>query len=174
MQENRSFDHYFGAMNGVRGFADRVPIPIAGADNATVWNQRTPRRETLTPVRPWETEQTFANMRTEGTPHNWTDAQDRLGPRPHGALAGRQDRTRSMGYYRREDIPFQYALADAFTVCDAYHASFQGGTNTNRLFLWTGTNDPHGRGGGPSISNSHDSLVKAGRSPRRLSLDDLS
>ena len=72
---------------------------------------------------------------------------------------------RSMGYYRREDIPFQYALADAFTVCDAYHASFQGGTNTNRLFLWTGTNDPHGKGGGPSISNSHDRLVKAGGHP---------
>ena len=49
MQENRSFDHYFGAMNGVRGFADRVPIPIAGADNATVWNQRTLVGETLTP-----------------------------------------------------------------------------------------------------------------------------
>ena len=34
MQENRSFDHYFGAMNGVRGFADRFPIPLADAPNA--------------------------------------------------------------------------------------------------------------------------------------------
>ena len=103
-------------------------------------------------------------MRTEGTPHNWTDAQDAW---DHGRMARwpAAKTERSMGYYQREDIPFQYALADAFTVCDAYHASFQGGTNTNRLFLWTGTNDPHGRGGGPSISNSHDSLVKAGGHP---------
>ena len=28
MQENRSFDHYFGTMKGVRGFGDRFPIPL--------------------------------------------------------------------------------------------------------------------------------------------------
>jgi phospholipase C len=67
-----------------------------------------------------------------------------------------------MGYYRREDIPFQYAMADAFTLCDAYHCSTQTGTNTNRLFLWTATNDPSGQQGGPSISNSHDSFVADG------------
>jgi phospholipase C len=33
------------------------------------------------------------------------------------------------------------------------------------LFLWTGTNDPEGRRGGPSISNSHDSLVTQGGHP---------
>jgi phospholipase C len=25
----------------------------------------------------------------------------------------------SMGYHTRQDVPFHYALADAFTVCDA-------------------------------------------------------
>ena len=30
MQENRSFDHYFGTMRGVRGFGDRFPIPLEG------------------------------------------------------------------------------------------------------------------------------------------------
>ncbi len=162
MQENRSFDHYFGALNGVRGFADRFPIPIPGGDGATVWNQ-TSADGTLPPF-PLETDRAFANMRMEGTPHNWTDAQDAW---DHGRMSRwpMAKTERSMGHYRRRDIPFQYALADAFTVCDAYHASFQGGTNTNRLFLWTGTNDPRGLGGGPSISNSHDSLVKAGGHP---------
>ncbi|PAX93068.1 hypothetical protein CKW47_20410, partial [Bordetella pertussis] len=32
----------------------------------------------------------------------------------------------------------------AFTLCEAYHCSMHAGTNPNRLFLWTGTNDPHG------------------------------
>ncbi len=98
-------------------------------------------------------------MRVEGTPHNWIDAQNawddgRMGnwPAAKGAHA--------MGHYEKTDIPFQYALADAFTLCDAYHCSFQGGTNTNRLFLWTGTNDGEGKGGGPSISNTHDHLPK--------------
>ena len=53
-----------------------------------------------------------------------------------------------MGYYKRAELPFQFALADAFTLCDAYHCSIQAGTNPNRLFLWTGTNDPTGADGG--------------------------
>src|SRR5437868_12835264 len=46
MQENRGFDHYFGAMNGVRGFGDRFPIPLPGG--RTVWTQENGTR-TLTP-----------------------------------------------------------------------------------------------------------------------------
>jgi phospholipase C len=71
----------------------------------------------------------------------------------------------SMGYFQREDIPFQFALADAFTLCDAYHCATQTGTNTNRLFLWTGTNDGLGKAGGPSISNSHDRFPEQGAPP---------
>ncbi len=165
MQENRSFDHYFGAMNGVRGFADRFPIPVAddSETGATVWKQRAAGSTVLAPF-PLNTTANFAHMRVEGTPHNWSDAQAAW---DHGRMSRWPvaKTARSMGYYRREDIPFQYALADAFTVCDAYHASFQGGTNTNRLFLWSGTNDPEGARGGPSISNSHDNLATLGGHP---------
>ena len=48
----------------------------------------------------------------------------------------------SMGYYRQHELPFQFALANAFTLCDAYHCAIHAGTNTNRLFHWTGTNGP--------------------------------
>ena len=162
MQENRAFDHYFGAMNGVRGFADRFPIPVS--ETATVWTQADkPGAPPLSPF-PLNTRETFAHMRVEGTPHTWIDAQTAWDEGRMSRWAASKT-PRSLGYYRREDIPFHYALADAFTVCDAYHASFQGGTNTNRLFLWSGTNDPAGRGGGPSISNTHDSLVAAGGHP---------
>lgn len=157
MQENRGFDHYFGALNGVRGFADRFPIPLP--DGRTVWTQSTAERA-LTPF-PLNTVTNFELMRVEGTPHGWSDAQ---GAWDHGRMSRwPQVKTdRAMGHFRAEDIPFQYALADAFTVCDAYHCSIQAGTNTNRLFLWSGTNDPSGRSGGPAISNSHDSLPADG------------
>ncbi|MDP3740120.1 MAG: phospholipase C, phosphocholine-specific [Hyphomonadaceae bacterium] len=160
MQENRSFDHYFGTMNGVRGFADRFPIPLP--DKRTVWTQASPKSgPPLIAPFPLNTAQTFAHMRVEGTPHNWADAQyawdeGRMAKWPEQKLA------HSMGYYVEADIPFQFALANAFTLCEAYHCSFQGGTNTNRLFLWTGTNDPGGKLGGPSISNSHDTLPEKG------------
>jgi phospholipase C len=174
MQENRAFDHYFGAMAGVRGFGDRFPIPVAdapGRTGATCWTQsslgaggETHGAPPLISPFPLNTVTDFRFMRVEGTPHNWFDAQaawdeGRMGRWPAAKTP------HSLGYYRAEDIPFQYALAEAFTVCDAYHCSIQSGTNSNRLFLWSGTNDPSGKLGGPAISNSHDNLASLGGDP---------
>lgn len=170
MQENRSFDHYFGAMKGVRGFADRFPIPVADAPGRvgkTCWVQANPAgpdRPPLVSPFPLNTVEDFRFMRVEGTPHTWPDGQAAWDEGRMGAWPAAKNE-HSMGYFREDDIPFQYALADAFTVCDAYHCSIQTGTNSNRLFLWTGTNDPTGTMGGPSISNSHDALVADGGHP---------
>jgi phospholipase C len=158
MQENRGFDHYFGSLAGVRGFGDRFPIPsAAGAAGQTVWTQG------ASAIAPFhlDTAKSFALMRAEGTPHSWPDAQaawdeGRMSHWPEAKTV------RTMGHYKDTDVPFQFALAEAFTICDAYHCSIQTGTNSNRLFLWTGTNDPSGTQGGPAIGNSHDSLVKNG------------
>ena len=170
-QENRSFDHYFGATNGVRGFADRFPIPLAdapGRRGMTVWTQTNtagrPGAPPLIAPFPLNTAESFALMRVEGTPHNWSDAQTAWDEGRMSAWPASKTE-RAMGFYRRDDIPFQHALADAFTLCDAYHCSIQSGTNSNRLFLWSGTNDPSGRFGGPSISNSHDRLATDGGHP---------
>jgi len=157
MQENRAFDHYFGTMAGVRGFGDCFTIPVK--DGRSVFAQAY-KDQRIAPF-PLETTKTFAHMRVESTPHSWTNAQDAWDQ-------GRMDRWPeakepwSMGYFERADIPFQFALAETFTLCDAYHCSTQTGTNTNRLFLWTGTNDPAGDLGGPSISNSHDDFPEKG------------
>lgn len=166
MQENRGFDHYFGTLPGVRGFGDRFPIPVRdapGRKDGSVFVQAWEKDKLLAPFA-LDSARTFAHMRVEGTPHNWIDAQDAWDQ-------GRMDRWPdakkpwSMGYFQRADIPFQFALADAFTLCDAYHCSTQTGTNTNRLFLWTGTNDGLGKNGGPSISNSHDRFPEQGAPP---------
>ena len=61
-----------------------------------------------------------------------------------------------MGHYAKDDLPFQWAMANAFTVCDAYHCASQTGTNTNRLYLFTGTNDPLAKGNGPATYNDYD------------------
>ena len=159
-QENRSFDHYFGTLNGVRGFGDPFPAPRAdqpGIAGKSLWVQPTRAGTAVPTIVPFrlDTLQNFAVMRVEGTPHSWTDAQAAW---DHGRMnswpAAKQNH--SMGYYTQADLPFQFAMANAFTVCDAYHCSSQTGTNTNRLFLWTGTNDPLRLGNGPSTDNSHD------------------
>jgi phospholipase C len=169
MQENRSFDHYFGAMPGVRGFGDRFAIPVPDAPGLTAktnWTQVNTHGllgggpPLISPF-PLNTVDDFDLMRVEGTPHNWTDAQaawneGRINQWPTHKTA------HAMGHYLEADIPFQYALANAFTICDAYHCAMHVGTNSNRLFLWTGTNDPSSQFGGPSLSNSHDSFVRDG------------
>ncbi len=157
MQENRSFDHYFGTLRGVRGFGDRfvVPVPDGAGGSRPVWLQPTRNGQGLIAPFHLDTQQQFAHMRVTGTPHSWTDAQAAW---DQGRMSAwpRAKHDHAMGYFRAEDIPFQHALANAFTLCDAYHCSVQTGTCTNRLFHWTGTNDPQGRHGGPATDNSHE------------------
>ena len=162
MQENRSFDHYFGTRAGVRGFGDRFPIPVAAGPKGparTVWTQEGSNG----PVAPFllDTQARFELMRVEGTPHTWPDTQAAW---DEGRMARWpvSKTEHALGHYAAEDLPFQFALADAFTLCDAYHCSVLTGTNTNRTMLWTGTNDPHAKAGGPAIGNSHDSFPSAG------------
>ncbi|WP_055315960.1 alkaline phosphatase family protein, partial [Bordetella pertussis] len=89
------------------------------------------------------------------TPHTWDDAQRAWNDGRMDQWLAAKGRL-GMGYYRPEELPLQTALARAFTLCEAYHCSMHAGTNPNRLFLWTGTNDPHGQAGGPALVNTHD------------------
>jgi phospholipase C len=142
MQENRSFDHAFGAMRGVRGFND--PRAIQLEDSNPVWVQTNKAGKSFLPFRldMKETKATWMGC----LPHSWTDQVD-------AANGGRHDRwldakavkgpyegmPLAMGYHTRDDLPFYYALADAFTVCDHNFCSTLTGTTPNRLHLWTGT-----------------------------------
>jgi phospholipase C len=173
MHENRSFDHYFGSMRGVRGLGDPHPIPLKGG--GTVWHQ--PWEDGWSPFTPFHLDtRTTSAQRVPDLNHGWEDSQ---GAMNHGSWDGwiankiqsimpdgdgfvRTPRPGlTVGYYRREDIPFQFALAEAFTVCDAYHCSIRGSTTPNRVVLWTGGNDPTGAGGGPVIDNSSANFVKS-------------
>jgi len=160
-QENRSFDHYFGTLAGVRGFSDRFPIPVVdalGYKGKNVWyqaNDTDPLNPRMIPPFRLNTLQTFDYMRVNGTPHSWLDAQNAWNNGLMNAWP-KYKNNHSMGYFTEEDMPFQYAMANAFTICDAHHCSIQAGTNANRLFLQTGTNDPLGKGNGPATYNDYD------------------
>ena len=137
MQENRSFDHYFGTLRGVRGFADRFPIPLANGN--PVWHQSNGNREVL----PFRFNKDSMNAALiPSMPHGFPDAQAAWNQGSFGYWPKYKTDT-SMGYYTREEAPFQYALADAFTICDAYHCSLHAATDPNRIVFWSGSNhDP--------------------------------
>jgi phospholipase C len=143
MQENRSFDHCYGALRGVRGFRD--PRFITLPNGNPVWLQSNGAGQTFAPFR---LDIRGTNATWMGSlPHDWTNQSDaRNGGRYDGWLEAKHSSEKeyagmplTLGYYTREDIPFYYSLADAFTVCDQAFCSSLTGTTPNRLHLWTGT-----------------------------------
>ena len=159
MQENRSFDHYYGTLSGVRGFSD--PHPARLPNGRPVFYQPDPsnpdgfllpyRLDTLTTAaaavpslsHDWGPQHSALDG---GKMDNWVPA--------HIAADGAANGPYTMGYYTRQDIPFQYALADAFTIFDNYFCSVIGPTGPNRDMWMSGTIDPNGLAGGPSLTTS--------------------
>jgi len=154
MMENRSYDHYFGDYPRGRGFDDHP------AHSLGVFAQDYPGATGLIPpnvLLPFHLDSTQGMECTDDLTHDWgpmhlcwnqgkMDSWVKVHTSStyegaHGAM--------TMGYYQREDLPFYYALADAFTLCDAYHCSILGPTHPNRLMANSGTIDPTGTQGGP-------------------------
>ena len=143
MQENRSFDHYFGSLKGVRGFNDANALLFPNGHTDF--------------YQPYSTSYVLPF-------HLQIQCQTDVDHAESSGLAawdnGKWDRWASakgpptMGYYQRADLAFYYALADAYTVCDEYHCSAIGPTYPNRLYLMTGMIDPTGQWGGPALDNS--------------------
>lgn len=133
MQENRSFDHYFGTLRGVRGFGD--PRALTLPDGRPVWRQAARDGKTLLGPFRLNADTTRAES-LYSLDHSWKGAHATW---KHHDAWGRLKGPMSMGYFTRQDLPFYYALADAFTICDGYHCSVFGPTNPNRLYLFSGT-----------------------------------
>jgi phospholipase C len=171
-QENRSFDEYFGTLSGVRGFQD--PKATTLPSGKSVFYQPAPNAVGYELPFHLDTTTTSAACMT-GLSHAWTaqhaawdgGKMDNWVP-AHLAADGSPNGLLTMGYYERNDIPWHYALADAFTICDDYHCSVMGPTNPNRLYLWTGMIDPTGRYGGPVVDNSETPPYTWTTYPERL------
>jgi phospholipase C len=150
MQENRSFDHYFGSLKGVQGFGDKATILLPGG--LPVWQQPStaPGLPVTSTQFPWPLSSgTFSGTQPPspeqgaqnygGTDHSWESQ--------HGAWYGgfmnawqfAKGGPTTLGFLARNDIPFHYALADTYTIGDAYHCSVLSATGPNRTYLWSGT-----------------------------------
>ena len=143
MQENRSFDHSFGTLRGVRGFNDPRAMRLANGNSVFVQteasgNSYAPWRLDIRDTRiTWmgslpHSRNSQVDAWNEGQHDGWLDAK-RSGEKDYARLP------LTMGYYTREDLPFYYALADAFTVCDQNYCSVMTSTSPNRSYFWTGT-----------------------------------
>jgi phospholipase C len=147
MQENRSFDHYFGTLRGVRGFGDPHPVTLPGGKS--VWHQSDGTKDIL----PFHPDATDLGLRfLQDLPHDWNSGHAAWNDGKYDQWVPAKGST-TMAHLNRQDIPFHYALADAFTICDAYHCSMLGPTDPNRYYMWTGYVGNDGQGGGPVLGN---------------------
>lgn len=182
MQENRSFDHTFGTLQGVRGFNDPRAIKLPNGN--PVWMQTNKQGETHIPFR-MNIKDTNATW-MGALPHGWTDQTDTHNEGRHdrwldAKKSGNQAYKNiplTLGHYTRADIPFYYSLADAFTVCDQNFCSALTGTTANRSFLWSGCIHDHADPASiPRVRNEELSYSKEGQwktFPERLEDNDVS
>jgi phospholipase C len=164
MQENRSFDHYFGSLRGVRGFND--PRPIQLPNGKSVWYQPPARVKTkhyhdrgllahAKHILPWYLNPKNTTEYQAGTDHGWSSGHLAWNNGKYDQWVNQKQDVLTMGHLKRQDVSFHYALADAFTICDSYFCSSFSNTLVNRIYLWTGTCDPRNTHGtkpnGPAL-----------------------
>jgi phospholipase C len=171
MQENRSFDSYFGTYPGVRGFDDR---PKDGLGNfAQAWPGGANGHDTLLPYNLASATAQLCSGNADIPIHDWKPQHDSWangtnadfvkthtmaqydGPK-YGPLV--------MGYFTRKQLDFYYELASRYTICDQYFCSVIGPTMPNRITFMSGMLDPTGAHGGPVLetpgfSNSKDAVA---------------
>jgi phospholipase C len=151
-QENRSFDQYFGVMRGVRGFGE--PHPATLPSGRPVWYQ-SDGSTVVPPFRPDPTSlglENLALMFIVDLDHGWDKTHQMFDGGNWDQWIPAKTAT-CMTHLERSDLPFHFALADAFTVCDGYYCSVLGPTDPNRYYMWTGWDGNDGQGGGPVIAN---------------------
>lgn len=150
MKENRSFDHYFGMLGGVSGFNDRSsaffqPDPIQPSNYVLPFHLDTHRTSA---------QQLHDLNHSWNVLHaSWNNGRMDRFIQAHRPSNGRQAPL-TMGYHTRADLPFYYALADQFTICDRYHASMLGPTHPNRILFMTGSVGADGKHGTPATDNT--------------------
>jgi phospholipase C len=170
IQENRSFDHYFGSYRGVTGFADPNALPLTDGSGLNVFAQPGyPGGYDGDHLYPFHLDSFHNGECTNDINHSW-------GPQHtywdggkmdgfvsgHLAADGTANGPLTMGYYTRSDLSFYYALADAFTICDQYRCSVIGPTDPNRLYSMSAWLDPAGTQGGPILSTSGTRVERFG------------
>jgi phospholipase C len=175
MQENRSFDHYFGTLSGTRGFSD--PGVLTNANGTPIFDQYgyqpgvgVTSSGYMQPFNLLNQPPLENGEDTNDIDHSWTGQHASWNGgkldsfiTSHLATDGSANGPVTMGYFTRSELAFYYALADAFTICDGYFCSVLGPTDPNRLMAMSASIDPGGSHGGPVITTASDRIAMTGR-----------
>ena len=128
MQQNHTFDNYFGTYPDANGFPPDTCMPIS-LSNPGSMDCVAPFSIDSYPIEDLShSSATFKHQYQNGKMNGFIDALNRLNQ--DGALA--------MGYYGEESVPYYWNLADQFVLFDNYFSSAHTGSITNRMFSVSG------------------------------------
>jgi phospholipase C len=154
LQENRSFDDYFGRLGDYR--AGRVEganaSDVDGFDPNVALKTKTGKL-----VRPYH----YKTTCTEGITFAWNESHSDMDLQPPATFMDSSfssarflmdqfaqtvnlttkdpDGTRQMGYYDETDLPYYYELATQFATSDRWYSAIPSNTIPNRMYMFTGT-----------------------------------
>lgn len=128
MQQNHTYDNYFGRYPAGDGLPAGICIPVDPFEpDRTECIQPYPIRDN--PVADLDhSTSTFQEQYNEGSMDGFVFAQDKRG----------QDGRISMGFYDDQDIPYYWNLADEYVLFDRFFSSAFGGSVWNRMFWVAG------------------------------------
>lgn len=135
MQENHSFDQYFGALNNpqfygsaVDGIKTDMSNPDSQGSPVPVFHQ--------------------TRLCLADTLHMWNHMHSSWN---QGKMDGffKTNGQKAMSYFTEQELPYYYALANRFAIADRFFASVMSQTHPNRFYLLTGTSFGRIRNGFP-------------------------
>ncbi len=143
VQENRSFDSYFGFLGQYRaahGYGAATDVDGLPSDAVQYDKDGNP-------VHPYHYQTTCVENTSPSWNPSWvswnngkmdrfvnvTELPSTIDPNYH----------RAMGYYNQDDLPYYYELASQFATSDRFFESVMSATIPNRLYLFTGTSFGH-------------------------------
>jgi phospholipase C len=154
MQENHSFDNYFGTYPGANGIPEGTCMPIEPDDPAQGC------------IQPFHIEDraitdlghsagVFRAQYADGEMNGFVSVF---------ARQGQENADQSMGYYDDRDIPYYWNVADSYVLFDSFFTSGKGGSVQNHVY-WVA--------GQPGVPDPYRDSVPAEGWDMRTIFDDL-
>jgi phospholipase C len=127
MQQNHSFDNYFGTFPGADGIPSGACMPAEPPEPEPCiepFAMGDRGRESLP-----ASSKVFDAQYADGAMNGFVSALSTNGPTSDIA----------MGHYGADDIPYYWSLAERYVLFDRYFSSAKGGTMRNHMYWVTGT-----------------------------------
>ena len=161
VQENHSFDNYFGTYPGAKGIPSGLLLySNPGQKNSTAYapyllSDSTPIYLTGDELPPGVSDPSQLTATSPYLPHHLTSEAGPLltnawaaahvaydNGKMDGFISAQGGSTQTMGYYDRSDIPYYWDYADHYVLADNFFSSLLGPTFPNHLYIASGAAGP--------------------------------